>query len=163
MSGIDKHKVLATIQSQIANKLEAAVQQQQSTQSGAFHDENKAEDAKDTRQTEASYLARGLAQRVVELQADADRFAALKLRAFGEDDPAALGALLSVEDEDEQIVRYFLGPAEGGLVVEVDGVQVKVVTPRSPLGRALLGTRLGDDIAFVSPQGRKELVLVALS
>ncbi|MFH1812145.1 MAG: GreA/GreB family elongation factor [Pseudomonadota bacterium] len=163
MSRIDKHRVLAQIQDQLAGRLDAAIQQQKSAQSGAFHDENKPEGSKDTRLIEASYLARGLAQRVAELQADLGVFSSLKPRDFDEGDPVALGALLSLEDEEGETVHYVLAPAEGGLVVEVDAKQFKVITPKSPLGRAVLGRRLGEDIVFDSPQGRKELCLVALS
>ena len=40
----------------------------------------------------------------------------------------------------------FVAPQGGGLVTNVDGKAVQVVTPNSPLGEALLGRKRGDVI-----------------
>ncbi len=45
---------------------------------------------------------------------------------------------------------YFLGPCAGGTSVEVDGDEVLVITPASPLGRDLMGKRAGDRISLRS-------------
>jgi transcription elongation GreA/GreB family factor len=39
---------------------------------------------------------------------------------------------------------------------------VQVVTPRSPLGRALVGRRIGDDGEVQLPGKRRELLIVAI-
>jgi hypothetical protein len=169
MAKIDKHQVLARIRNQLAAKLEAAILQQKNTQSGAFHEENKAEGSKDTRSTEASYLARGLAQRVADLQTDVAVCAGFVPRSFAEDEAIGLGALFCLQDEAENNVHYFLAPAEGGLLVELDNrpnsdkERVKVITAKSPLGRAVLGKHLGDAFDYESPTGTKELCVVELS
>ena len=53
-------------------------------------------------------------------------------------------------------MTYFLAPYGGGGKLE-GGVQV--VTPQSPLGRALLGARAGDE-AEVTVAGRRKSVTV---
>lgn len=108
---------------------------------GATHEEAKPENDKDTRALEASYLARGQASRVVELRTGLAEAQALPVGAFGSR-PIALGALVTAEERDEEIL-LLLAPAGGGTRLAQGTVQV--VTPKSPLGRALLGKHAGDD------------------
>jgi transcription elongation GreA/GreB family factor len=51
-----------------------------------------------------------------------------------------------VRDADDAERWYFVGPASGGLRVEVEGTLVRVVTPASPLGAALIGAEPGDEV-----------------
>ncbi len=126
---------------------------------GATHAEAKAENDKDTRGLEQSYLARGVAQRVVELEAAVADVTRLELRTFGDDDPAALSALVTVEEDGTQR-RFFLAPAGGGSEL-AGGVQV--VTTSSPLGRALLGKRIDDEIEVKLTGKTRALVIIAIS
>ena len=50
---------------------------------------------------------------------------------------------VTANDEDGKETRYFIAPAGGGLPLAKGKVQV--VTPKSPLGRALLGKHEGDE------------------
>jgi transcription elongation GreA/GreB family factor len=108
---------------------------------GMTHSEAKSESDKDTRAIEQSYVARGQAMRVEELRAglaDVEKMASA---------PAAMiasGALVTVQDEDGAEHRYLVAPSGGGTALA--GGRVQVVTPRSPLGRALCGKRSGDDV-----------------
>lgn len=163
MQVIDKTVLFKVLLVHLQEQLRSATRQQLDSQSAAFHEENKAEGSKDTRSTEASYLARGLAQRVVEMQYDLDLLKNLQLRVFTEDDPVAIAALLAVEDEDEHVTHYFIAPSAGGTKLVVDAGEVKIITPKSPLGRALIGQHLDDEIEFASPQGRKILTIVQIS
>ena len=126
---------------------------------GATHPEAKAENEKDTRGLEQSYLARGVAQRVAELEAAVADVTRLELRAFGPEAPVALGALVTV-DEDGVEHRFFLAPGGGGSVL-AGGVQV--VTTSSPLGRALLGKRPDDEVEVKLPGKTRSLVIAAIS
>lgn len=115
---------------------------QQAAIEGATHEEAKPENDKDTRALEASYLARGQALRLEDLRRGLAELRALRVRAFGEDSLIALGALVTVE-EAERTTSFLLAPHGGG--TSLGGGNVQVVTPRSPLGRALLGKCEGDD------------------
>lgn len=106
---------------------------------GATHDEAKPENDKDTRALEQSYLARGQAMRIETLKAG---LAAVSTMSLAEGDVGRVGALIEAEEQGEQ-ARYFLAPEGGGTRLE-GGTQV--VTPASPLGRALLGKRAGDEV-----------------
>lgn len=116
----------------------------EATREGALHEESRAENDKDTRGLEASYLARGQAKRVEETEEAATRLRFLDRRAFGEDDPIDLAALVRVSIDEVEEVCFFLAPVGGGLRVEVGGVAVTLLTPASPVGRALAGKVRGD-------------------
>jgi transcription elongation GreA/GreB family factor len=109
---------------------------------GATHPEAKAENDKDTRGLEQSYIARGQAQRIAELEAAIDVLKAMQLRTFADGAAVAISALVVV-DEDGDAHRYWLAPHGGGATLTGG---VSVVTPVSPLGRALLGKHAGDEV-----------------
>ncbi len=125
---------------------------------GATHAEAKAENDKDTRGLEQSYLARGVAQRVVELENAVADVTRLELRTFGPAAVVAMSALVTA-DEDGTDQHFFLAPAGGGTVLS-GGVQV--LTTSSPLGRALLGKRVDDEVELKLPGKTRTLVISAI-
>jgi transcription elongation GreA/GreB family factor len=151
----DKREILKLLRERVHADLAVMNAAQRTVVEGATHEENKPENDKDTRALEQSYLARGQALRVVELQNELGQLKALELRAFTAQTAIALGALVTIDDGKE-LVRYFIAPAGGGLRVTVEGVEVRVVTPQSPIARALLGKREGDDLELRTPQGVTE-------
>jgi transcription elongation GreA/GreB family factor len=127
---------------------------------GATHEEAKPENDKDTRALEQSYVARGQALRLEEARAGVADARAMSAEPFANGSPAALGALVVV-DEDERRLSFFLAPAGGGLAL-LDGA-VQVVTPKSPLGRVLLGKRAGDSCELRVGDRTRELDIVTVS
>ena len=107
----------------------------------ATDSESKSEGKYDTRATEASYLARGQAERVASLRAlvgwltDAPRHPAGRV---------GLGALVDVEENDVASTWLVL-PDGGGRTLRIDGHRVTVVTPRSPVGKAILGLHADEE------------------
>jgi transcription elongation GreA/GreB family factor len=160
---IDKDELLAELLRLVEVDLDAITEGQQASQAGATHAENKAEGDKDMRSTESSYLARGLAKRVLELRTAVSRLSNLKNRVFGEESIVAMSALLEVEDEDEDCALYYIAPSGGGIVVELDGAKISVITPTSPLARAMIGRHLDDEVELQTPQGPKILTVTKLS
>jgi transcription elongation GreA/GreB family factor len=108
----------------------------------ATSEESKAENQYDTRSLEASYLARGQAERVGALRR---LLGFLELPSEPATDRVGLGCLVEVESADTPS-WIFLVPREGGRRIHVDGTPVSVLTPQSPLGAALLGAGEGDEI-----------------
>jgi transcription elongation GreA/GreB family factor len=139
--------------------LEAAERAQRITTEGATHEEARPENDKDTRALEQSYLARGQAQRVEQLRSELGALLALKPQSFAEDARIALGALVVVE-EDAALRTLLIAPARGGS--ELPG-QVQVVTPTSPLGRALVGKVAGDLCEVRVPQKLREISIVSVA
>lgn len=145
-----KDELLMLIEGELA-VLERA---QAASREAATHEEAKPENDKDTRAIEQSYLASGQAARVGELRANVIELRAMALRAFEKDQPIALGALVTIEENDEE-KTLFLAPQGGGTILKT----AQVVTPRSPLGRALIGRRAGDDLEVtIGPKKRAMLI-----
>lgn len=142
----DKRALLDELLGVLEAEYATAVKAHAATQAGVTHEEAKPENDKDTRALEQSYLARGQAQRVEELRAALAQANQVSVRSQ-EGGPAALGALVIAEEESAEgevrEQRFYLAPGSGGATLDRGNVQV--VTPASPLGRALIGKRDGDD------------------
>jgi transcription elongation GreA/GreB family factor len=144
---IDKAALRAELHAVLLQALETARAAHAAAVAGATHTEARAENPKDTRGLEQSYLARGQAGRVAELELAVSEVAAMQLRAFGAGDPIASSAVVVLEDDEAggDGRRYFIAPHGGGTAL-AHGIQV--ITPLSPLARALLGKRAGDAVEF---------------
>ncbi|HVV84589.1 MAG TPA: GreA/GreB family elongation factor [Kofleriaceae bacterium] len=125
---------------------------------GATHAEARPENDKDTRGLEQSYLARGLAARVAELEGAVSAIGLLPEAPAGAG--AQLGAVVTAEDDDGKVARYFLAPWGGG---ELLPGEVTVVTPSSPIGRALLGRDVDDEVEIQRPGGARTLTITAIA
>jgi len=143
-----RDRILAQLRATLAQQVNAA----QLARDEAISEESRAENQYDTHSLEAGYLAEGQARQAAEIEANLKSLAALPLPDLPSDAPIALGALATVRDATGGITEYFLSPCAGGLELSHDGHTVLVVTPQSPLGRQLLGRRVGDAIQL---PGRK--------
>jgi transcription elongation GreA/GreB family factor len=157
-----KRDLLVALRARVTADLEALTALQKQAQNGAFHEETRAETDKDTQAIEASYVARGLAQRVEEMRIGVAQLGAMRLRRF-EDDPIAVGALVALEDDEGVRALYFLAPAGGGLRLPSQGTDIGIITPSSPLGRALIGKRVDDELELPTGGGLRALTIVAVS
>lgn len=155
----DKPALVAALRERIEEDLTTIERRQADTAAGATHAENRAEHAKDTRATEDSYLARGLAERVKALRRNVEALAGAPVRNFSDDDTVAVGALVTVatesEDGDAHEEHWLLVPGAAGIEIEVGDRTVRAVTPVSPLGQALLGLEVGDEGAVRTPRGER--------
>jgi len=109
---------------------------------GATHEEARPENEKDTRALEQSYLARGQALRLVELK---EAIALVQTMPTGTpmgNIRCSLGSIVEVDD-DGRTQLYWIASAGGGTQLAQGSIQV--LTPQSPLGRALIGCNVGDD------------------
>lgn len=149
-----KNELLALLQA----RLDLARAAHAAAVAGATDDEARPENDKDTRGLEQSYLARGQAQRVGELDVAIAEVAALELREFQPGDAIAAGALVTV-DEDGEDQTFFLARHGGGSTLAGD---TQVVTPASPLGRALLGKRIDDEVEVSLPGRVRRFVISAV-
>ena len=171
---IDKNRLLEMLRTRVEADLEALERRQRDVQAGSTHEENRAENSKDTRATEQSYLARGLATRVAETLRTTQALRALEPRCFASDDAIATGALVVIEIEEEPSAQDAASPAPrretwwivaaaGGHELEIEGTLVRTITPVSPLGRALLGLEAGDGGSVRSPRGERHFEVLQVS
>jgi transcription elongation GreA/GreB family factor len=154
---IDKKALRDELARLIAADLETRERAHRAAREGATHEEARPENDKDTRALEQSYLARGEAARVEQLRAALAEVQAMPLRAFLGEERAALGALVTMDEDGEELVIW-LAPSGGGTRL-ADG-RVQVVTPASPLGRAILGKVAGDDLSVAVGGRTRELSVV---
>lgn len=137
--------ILQQLRQELATQTKAATM----ARDEAISEESRPENKWDTHSQEAAYLAEGQARLAAEIGASIEIFATLPLPAFGPSEAIAVGALVQLEAGTAGSGRrswYFVGPRAGGIEVNVAGETVLVLTPQSPLGRQLLGKRIGDTV-----------------
>lgn len=156
-----KKDVIDQIQNYLANELANVVAAADAAREAATHEESKAEDAHDTRAIEAGYLAAGQAKRVDELKGQLLMYKFLPVREYGPEDVACPAALVELE-HNSRVAFYFIAPKGGGLITEVDGKPVQVITPASPLGDALMGKRVGDIVEVESRGVLREYRVISI-
>ena len=157
----EKQDLFAQLARSLTSEYDILVAAHQATQAGATHEEAKPENDKDTRALEQSYLARGQAERVLQLEDELRLLKRLVVRIFPEGGPIALGALVQAQEEN-LVHHYLFAPVGAGEELTLGEIRVKVVTPRSPLGKALHGGELDDDVQVQSPTGRRLLSIVRI-
>lgn len=114
----------------------------------ATDDENIAENKYDTLGLEASYLAQGQARRVAELENDLDIYSKLSPRYFSAGASVSIGALVTVITNKGSEKYFFLGPAAGGLTLNIDDQEISVITPSAPLAQSLIGKKVSDEVTL---------------
>ena len=72
-----------------------------------------------------------------------------------EDGVAAVGRTVTIEFDDGEAETFLLGSREGA-----EGGEVEILSPKSPLGAALIGHRIGDDVTYALANGREITVTV---
>lgn len=160
MSAPDKKRLRELLGRELAAQRDRLAQAQRTSVEGVTHEDARSEGDKDMRATEASYVARGQAMRVEALEGDYGRVLSMPVRAFAEDAPVALGAVVTIHDAEER--RLFVAPAGGGTVLTLDGASFHVVTPSSPLGRALIGRSAGDVVEVTRGGAEQEIEIASV-
>lgn len=139
---MDKKRVLQAIVQRLREDAKTLLAAAQASREAATHADSKAENKYDTRGLEASYLAGAQARKAEEGEEAVIAYERLEPRDFTAADPIGLGALVEVR-LGGFVDLYFVGPAAGGVEVEVEGRECTVITRESPMGKKLLGAREG--------------------
>ena len=146
-------KIIKTLQSELETYVRAA----KFSHAEATAEENRAENKYDTRGLEASYLAAGQANKVMELESAIEAFENLKDQTTA--GVVEIGSLVELE-QDDFVEFYLIGPTAGGTEVELRGKEVLVITPESPLGSQLMDHETGDQCTLeVGGRQQKATVL----
>ena len=154
---LEKPQVVIALREAAEASLLTAERAQARAHDEATSDESKAEGKYDTRATEASYLARGQAERVADLRVLVAWYK--RLAPHDTQNKVALGALVTLGDEGDSLL--FVAPV-GGAQVEIEGQVVKTISLSSPLGTAMKGLEAGDDFKVQSPDGVLEREILAV-
>ena len=148
--------VLFALESELSLQTRAALDSREES----ISEESRAENKYDTHAQEAAYLAEGQAKLAAELALALAAWRALVFPAA--DHPRVqVGSLVELQT-GARTDLLLLGPTNGGLTITHDGAEITVITPASPLGRALLG-RVAGDILPPPRKGDPAPAIVALS
>jgi transcription elongation GreA/GreB family factor len=158
---IDKPALLTALIAALRAELATAERAARESAEAANHPEARPENDKDTRKIELSYLAAGQAARARELEGALALVQALPLAAWEPGVPIAAGAVVTL-DVSGKSQRVVVSPAGGGLKLAMNGGPISVVTPQSPLGKALLGKTPGDSFELVVAGRASEVEIVSV-
>jgi transcription elongation GreA/GreB family factor len=140
---MDKHELVKRVIEKLEEERRTLAEAALNTYEAATHEESEPEDQYDTRGLEASYLAGAQAKRVAEIEQFITTLKFLEPKEFKGEEPISATALVEL-DHDGKSSWCFLLPKGGGMSVEFEGHQVQIVTPKSPMGEALVGRHAGD-------------------
>ncbi len=149
---MQKNKVLKVLIKKLEADFEILKRAAMATYEDATHEESKPENKYDTRALEASYLAGAQAERVADT---AEILLFCQNLPVREHAKVAIGALVEVISNDKQNYFFYL-PKGGGISVQVDGKTVSIISPASPLGKAIHGLKPGDT-AEIEMNSQKKL------
>ncbi|MEA2068202.1 MAG: hypothetical protein U9P12_03280 [Verrucomicrobiota bacterium] len=143
---MDKAKILKAVLAELDEELRRQLAAQETAAAGATHGEAKAETKWDTCGLEQSYLARGHAKQFEALVMQVEELRAFVPPGFSGKAIGA-GALVKTEMDGEKMLFILLN-CGGGIELEVDGREITVITPESPVGAALQDKKQGDCYSF---------------
>lgn len=143
---MNKSDLRLTILGMLEQKLAIAYSSVQRAIESATDEETVPEHKYDTLALEASYLAHGQAMRVQESEKEIRRFRELHLPESP--DKVVLGTLVTLVDLDDNRKQFFVAPCEGGMKVQFENQTITLVTFESPLGKAIKGTQVGDEVRY---------------
>ncbi len=153
-----KARLKAELIKHLESELETARKSHEAAAAAATHEEAKAENDKDTRGLEQSYLARGHAIRVADLENAIVELNVFEPRVYREDDEIAVGALVTVEDDDGTR-QIWLVPHGGGITL---GTGVTAIAPTSPLGGKLIGKAIDEELEIVRAGTKRTVTIIGI-
>lgn len=154
--GLDKRQLLDQLRRHFEERLGNASRAAHDARDAAIHMATESEKKEDARAAiEFGGLAAGQSQRIRQAKAELEQIELMSRRDLPKAGTEARVALLSVvdvaianEDGEEEERTFFVLPLGAGAQLTGPGGDgfLSVITPASPVGKALLGKRRGDSI-----------------
>lgn len=158
---MNKTLVFSALKEQLEKELVILKKAALASYEDATHEESKPENKYDTRALEASYLAGAQAQRVKDIEELISICKFQQIKNFKDSDGVAASAVVEVESNGKTSWLLFL-PKGGGFFISFEDKKIQVITPASPLGKALVGLTVGD-VAQIESQGqRREYEVISI-
>ena len=146
MKTMNKNAVHLLLLKKLEVDLDVLQRAAQTAYEAATDKENIAENKYDTLGLEASYLATGQARRVEEIRQALKNCHSMTGAAFDAAQGIQVGDLIRLEAANGNEQWVYLAPDAAGLKLIHEGQTITVITPRSPLGAALLRKQPEDDV-----------------
>jgi hypothetical protein len=146
-AGIDKRMILGTLVGQVEAKLEELRAGYGAARDAVLSTPHVMKSKREVFGQESAYLANALALNIQEREHELRTLRGVRLPERPE--RAALGCLVGVGGSGEPIDGlYLILPACGGMEVPIPDkdATVRIVTPQTPVAKALLGKSVGDEV-----------------
>ena len=143
---MNKNAVYLLLLKKLEVDLDVLQRAAQTAYEAATDKENIAENKYDTLGLEASYLATGQARRVEEIRQALKNCQAMTQVPYDTAQGIQVGDLIRLEAVNGNEQWVFLAPDAAGLKLIQDDQTITVITPRAPLGAALLRKQPDDDV-----------------
>lgn len=160
---MNKSRIITAIVTMLEQRFETAAAAARQAYEAATDKETVAENKYDTFGLEASYLAHGQSQRVIECENDLKHFLAADFKVFKEGDEITMGALIRLTHDSGKEMNCFISPCAGGQAFECEETSGILITPSSPMGKSLMGSYLEDEIKVVIGHEAKYYEITHLS
>lgn len=157
----DKQALLAALRHSLQEELDATRRRALDAAEAVIHEDNRPENDKDMRSTEASYIAHGQAKRAAELESALARLVGMPVRPLTTDDAVEVSALVDLRAGNKS-TTYFLVVAGGGEKLRLGNKDVLTLATNSPLGEALMGLHEGEEAELRTPQGSRVMEVVRI-
>lgn len=147
---IDKTIIIEQITAQLKKELSLTLIAANNAHKAATDDQSVAETQYDTLAIEQSYLAEGQSRRVDEIKYAIKRLQSIPPEALTTKLKINIGSVVQLEKDIDKQQWFFLAPVAGGyrckLTVQDNTINMVVITPESPLGKAMMNKQLDDEI-----------------
>jgi transcription elongation GreA/GreB family factor len=70
-----------------------------------------------------------------------------------------IGHTVTIHDANENVQRLFIGPSAGGIRLYIKGLEILTITPQTPMGKALMGKAVDDEIILAVGASSKYFVV----
>lgn len=158
---LNKSEIIKKFIEAIESELKTLKTAAKNTADYATDSENKPENKYDTRGLEASYLAGAQAQRVAEMQDVLLCFRSQNIKIFHDGAVISISALVEVFSS-EKTQFLLIMPLGGGQTIQFQSAMIQVVTPASPLGKALIGQFVGETITILAGGQKREYEIASI-
>lgn len=144
---INKTELLEALVAKLHADLELITRAARLAHDEATNEESRAESKWDTRGQEAAYLAEGQAKLAGEIGESINLLTELDLSPTPAPSPIQVGSVFVLNQPGGEMYG-FVAPRSGGTEVEHQGAVFTIITPTSPIGRAVLGKTQGENITL---------------
>jgi transcription elongation GreA/GreB family factor len=143
-----KKELLNNIIKHLSTELENSELAAKNAHLAATDDQSVAETQYDTLAIEASYLAEGQSRRVDEIKYSLHLFEQLAKQEESTNSQVKVGSLVQLEKDTSENAWFYIGPAAGGFTCEINGLTFTLITPKSPMGSALINKEEADEVTI---------------
>ncbi len=140
---MNKKELIEDLLRQLNLELDKAKAAYKTAKSTTQDPDFKSESKWDTRSIEAGYLAGAQKVRVDELEMDVNAIEELATASLDKKPSVGIGSLVEIKHNDAAR-KYFIAPAAGGYMINIEGEVALVISVFSPIGNEVLDLTDGD-------------------